>query len=113
VRVFENSVLRRIFVPKRDEVIGGRRKLHNEVLRNLYSSPSISRMIKSSRMKWGGHVARMEDKRNSYRILVGKSEGKRSLLRPRSRWVNNIKMDVGDIGWGGMELIDLAQYRDQ
>jgi hypothetical protein len=70
MRVFENRVLRRIYGPKRDEVIGGWRKLHNEELHNLYSSPSIIRMIKSKRMKWVGHLARMEEKRNAYRILV-------------------------------------------
>jgi hypothetical protein len=75
--VFENRVLRRIFVPKREEVTGGWRKLHNEELHNLYSSPSIIRMIKSRRMRWAGHVARM-GKRNAYRILVGKPEGRRS-----------------------------------
>jgi hypothetical protein len=81
--VFENRVLRRIFGPKRDEVTGGWRKLHNE-LRDLYSSQSIIRIIKS-RMRWVGHVARMEEKRNAYRLLVGKPEGKRPLGRPRRR----------------------------
>jgi hypothetical protein len=75
--VFENRVLRRIFGPKRDEVIGGWRKLHNVELHNLYGSPSIIRIIKSGRMRWGGHVARMGEKRNAYRILVRKPEGKR------------------------------------
>jgi hypothetical protein len=92
--VFENRVLRRIFGPKRDEVIGGWRKLHNEELNNLYSSPSIIRMIKSRRMRWAGPVARMCNKRNAYRVLVGKPEGKRSLGRTRRRWVDNIKMDL-------------------
>jgi hypothetical protein len=81
--------------PKRDEVTGGWRKLHNEELRNLYSSISIIRIIKSRRMRWAGHVARMGEKRNEYRLLVGKSEGKRPLGRPRRRWVDNIKMDLG------------------
>jgi hypothetical protein len=94
LRVFENRVLRRIFGPRRDEVTGGRRKLHNEVLHILYSSPSIIRMIKSRRMRWAGHVARMGEKRNAYRILVGKPEGKRPLGRPRRSWVDNIKMDL-------------------
>jgi hypothetical protein len=80
--VFENRVLRRICGPKRDEVIGGWRKLHNEELNNLYCSPSIIRIIKSRRMRWAGHVARMGEKRNAYRILVGKPEGKRPLGRP-------------------------------
>jgi hypothetical protein len=94
-------------------VIGGWRKLHNEELHNLYSSPSIIRMIKSMRMKWVGHVARMGEKRNAYRILVGNPEGRRPLGRPRRRWVNNIKMDLREIGWDGMDWIDLAQDRDQ
>jgi hypothetical protein len=84
--VFENRVLRKIFVWKRDEVTGGWRKLHNEELHNLYSSPSIIRMIKSRRMRWAGHVARMGPKRNAYRIFVQKREGKRPLGRPRRRW---------------------------
>jgi hypothetical protein len=79
--MFENKVLRRIFWPKRDEVTGGRRKLHNKVFRDLYSSPSIIRIIKSRRMRWAGHVARMGQKRNTYRLLVGKPEGKRPLGR--------------------------------
>jgi hypothetical protein len=83
--VFENRVLRRIFGPKRDEVKGGWRKLHNEELRHLYSSPNIIRMIKSRRMRWAGHVARMGEKRNTYSLLVGKPEGKRPLGRPRPR----------------------------
>jgi hypothetical protein len=90
VRVFENRVLRGIFGLKRDEVIGGRRKPHNEELYNLYCSPSIIRMIKSRRMRLAGHVARMREKRNAYRILVGKSEGKRPLGRPRRTWGDNI-----------------------
>jgi hypothetical protein len=97
VRVFENRVLR-IFGPKRDEVTGGWRKLHNEELHNLYSSPSIIRMIKSRRMRWSGHVAEMGEKRNAYRILVGNPIGKRPLGRPRRRWVYNIKIDLREIG---------------
>jgi hypothetical protein len=83
--VFENRVLRRIFGPKRDEVTGGWRKLHNEELHNLYSSPSIIRIMKSRRMRWAGHVARMGEKRNACRILVGKPEG-----RPKRRWVDKL-----------------------
>jgi hypothetical protein len=86
LRVFENRVLRRIFGPKRDEVMEDGRKLHNEELHNLYSSPKIIRMIKSRRMRWGGHVARMGGKRNAYRILVGNPEVKKQLRRPRRRW---------------------------
>jgi hypothetical protein len=88
--VFENKVLRRIFGPKRDEVTGELRKLHNEELRDLYSSPSIIQIIKSRRMSWAGHVARMRAKNNAYKLLVGMPEGKRPLGRPRRRWVDNI-----------------------
>jgi hypothetical protein len=101
----------RIFGPKRDEVTRGRRKLYNEELLNLNSSPNISRMIKSRRMRCAGHVACMRAKRNVYRILVGNREGKRPLGSPRRRWVDNIKMDLRERGWGGMDWIDLAQDR--
>jgi hypothetical protein len=111
--VFENRVLRRIFGLKRNEVMGHWRKLHNEELYNLYSSPNIIRMIKSRRMRLAGHVARMEEKRNAYRILVGKLEGKRSLGRQRRRWMGLIKMDLREIEWNGMDWIVLAQDRDQ
>jgi hypothetical protein len=92
--VFENRVLRRIYGQKRDEVIGGWRKLHNEKLHNLYGLPSIIRMIKSRRMRWAGHVARMGAKKEAYRILVRKPEGKNPLGRPRRRWEDNIRMDL-------------------
>jgi hypothetical protein len=104
LRVFEKKVLRRLFGPKRDGVTGGWRKLHNEELHNLYSSPSIIRIIKSRRMRWAGHVARMGEKRNVYRLLVRKSEGKRPLGRPRRRWMDNIKMDLSGTGFGCREL---------
>jgi hypothetical protein len=91
-------VLRRIFGPKRDEETGGRRKLHNEELHGLYSSPSIFRVIKARRMRWAGHVARMGEVRGAYSILVGKPEGRRPLGRPRRRWEDNIKMDLREIG---------------
>jgi hypothetical protein len=94
LRVFENRVLRKIFGPKRDEVTGGLRKVHNEELHNLYSSSSIIRVTKSRKMKWAWHVAGMGEKRNAYRILVGNPEGRRPLGRPRRRWVDNIKMDL-------------------
>ena len=94
LRVFENSVLRRIFGPKRDEVNGERRKLHNEELNDLYTSPNIVREIQSRRMKWAGHVARMGESRVLDRILVGKPEGKRPLGRHRCRWEYNIKVDL-------------------
>jgi hypothetical protein len=100
LRVFENRVLRRIFGPKRDEVTGGWRKLHNEELHGLYSSPSIVRVIKARRMRWAGHVARMGEVRGAYNILVGRSEGRRPLGRPRRRWEDNIKMDLRGIGLG-------------
>jgi hypothetical protein len=86
-------------------------KLHNEELHNLYTSPSIIRIIKSMRMRWAAHVARIREKRIVYRILVGKPEGNRPLGRPRRSWVNNIKMDVRDIGWDGVDWIDMAQDR--
>jgi hypothetical protein len=110
--VFENRVLRGVFGPKRDEVTGEWRKLHNEKLHDLYSSPSIIRIIKL-RMRWVGHVARMGEKRNAYRLLVRKPEGKRLLGRPRCRWVDNIWMDLGEVGWGDVDWIGLAQYRDR
>jgi hypothetical protein len=105
LRVFENRVLRRIFGPKRDKVMGEWRKLHNEEIRELYFSPSIIRIIKSRRMRWAGHVARMGEKRNAYRLLMGKPVGKRPLGRPRRRWVDNIGMDLGEVGgvvWTGL-----------
>jgi hypothetical protein len=110
--VFENRVLRTIFGPKRDEVTGGWRKLHNEELRNLYSLPNINIMIKSRRMRWSGNVARIGEKRNAYRILMRKPEEKRPLGRPRRRWVDNIQMGLRETGWGDMNWIDLDQDRD-
>jgi hypothetical protein len=96
LRVFENRVLRRIFGPNRNEVTGDCRRLHNDEIHNVSSSPSINRLRKSRRMSWTGHVARMGEKRNAYRIFVGKSNGKRPLGRPRRRWMENIKMDLRD-----------------
>jgi hypothetical protein len=113
LRVFENRVLRRIFGPKRDEVTGEWRKLHNEELRDLYSSLSIISITKSRRMRWAGHVARMGEKRNAYRLLVGKPEGKRPLGRPRCRWVDNITMDLGEVGGGDVDWFDLAKDRNR
>jgi hypothetical protein len=107
-RVFENGVLRRILGLKKDEMTGVCSKLHNEELHNLYSSPSIIRMIKSRRVKWAGHVTRRGAKRNAYTILVGKPEGKRPLGKSRNSLVDNIKMDLRGMGWGGMDWIDLA-----
>jgi hypothetical protein len=100
LRVFENRVLRRIFGTKRDEITGEWRKLHNGELHNLYSSPDTIRQIKSRRMRWAGHVARMGEGRNVYRVLMGKPEAKRPLGRPRRRWEFGIKMDLREIGWG-------------
>jgi hypothetical protein len=111
--VFENRVLRRIFGPKRDEETGGWRKLHNEELNNLYSSPSTIRMIKSRTMRWAEHVALMVEKRNAYRILVGKPEGKRLLGRTRRVLVNSIKMDLREIGRDGVDWMDVSQDRVQ
>jgi hypothetical protein len=113
LRVFENRVLRRIFGPTRDEMMGGWRKLHNEELHDLYPSPSIIRIIKSRWMRWAGNVARMGEKRNVHRLLVGKPEGKRPLGSPRCRGVDNIKMDLVEIGWSGVDWTDLAQDRDR
>jgi hypothetical protein len=99
LRVFENRVLRRIFGPKMDEVTGEWRKLHIEELHNLYSSPDIIRQVKSRRMLWVEHVARMGEGRKLYKVLVGKP-AKRPLGRPRRRWGNGIRMDLGRLAWG-------------
>jgi hypothetical protein len=88
-------------------------KLHNKELHDLYSSPSIIGIIKSRRMRWAGHVARMGEKRNAYRLLVGKLEGKRPLGRPRRRWVDNIGMDLGEMGWGDVDWMGLAKDRNR
>jgi hypothetical protein len=100
LRVFKNRVQRRIFGPKRDEVTGEWRKLHNEELHNLFSSPDIIRQVKSRRMRWVGNVVCIGEKRKLHKILVGKSEGKRPHGRPRSRWEDGIRMDLGEIGFG-------------
>jgi hypothetical protein len=111
--VFENRVLRGIFGPKRDELTGEWRKLHSGEVHNLYSPPNIIRQIKSRRMRWAEHVARMGGGRNMYRVLVGKPEEKRPLERPRRRWEAGIKMDFRENGWAGVEWIHLAQDRDR
>ena len=109
----ENRVLRKVFGPKRDEVTGECRKLHNEELNDLYSLPSIVRVVKSRRMRWAGHVARMGKDRGVQKLLVGKPEGKRSLGRSRRRWKDNIKMDVQEVGVGRGDWMELAQDRDR
>jgi hypothetical protein len=111
--MFENRVLRRLFGPKRDEMTGEWRKLHNEELRELYSSPSIIRIIKAKRVRWAGHVAQMGENINAYRLLVGKPEGRKPLGRPRRRWLDNIRMVLGEMGWGGVDWTGLAQDMDR
>ena len=96
-------MLRRIFGPRKDEVTGKWRRLHNEELNDLYCSPNIVQVIKSRIMRWAGHVARKCEERGVYRVLVGKLEGKRPLGRPRRRWVDNIRMDLQEVGiWTGL-----------
>ncbi|KAJ4446922.1 hypothetical protein ANN_13623 [Periplaneta americana] len=112
LRVFENKVLRKIFRAKRDGITGEWRKLHNTELHALYSSPDIIRNIKSRRLRWAGHVARMGESRNAYRVLVGRPEGKRPLGRPRRRW-EDIKMDLREVGYDDRDWINLAQDRDR
>jgi hypothetical protein len=109
LRVFEYRVPRRIFGPKRDKVRGEWRRLHNRELYSLYFSPNIIRVIKSRRLRWAGHVARMGERRGAYRALVGKPEGKRPFGRPRRRWEENIKMDLRKVECG----IHQAQCRDR
>jgi hypothetical protein len=111
LRVFENSVLK-IFGPKREED-GSWRKLHNDEIHSLYSSPNIVRVIKSKRMRWTGHVTRMEEGRSVYRVSVGRPEGKRPLERPRRRWEDNIKLDLRKIVIDVANWIQLAQDRIQ
>jgi len=106
-------VLRRVFGPKRDEVTGERRKLHNEELSDLYSLPNIERVVKSRTMRWAGHVARMGEGRSVHRVLVGKPEGKRPLGRPRRRCEDNMKTDLLEVGGGCVEWMELAQDRDR
>jgi hypothetical protein len=110
LKVFENRVQRKIFGPKRDEVTGEWRELHNEERHHLYFSPSIISLIKSRRTRWVGLVARMGEKKS---LFVGKPEGKRPLARPRRRWVDNIKVDLLEIGWGSVDWISLAQDRNK
>jgi len=113
LRFFENMVLRRLFGPRRDEVTGEWRRTHYEELNDLYSSPNIVQVIKSRRIRWAGYVARMGEERVVYRVLVGKSEGRRPLRRPRRRWVDNIRVDFQEVGCVYMDCIGLAQDRDR
>jgi hypothetical protein len=112
--VSETRGLRRIFEPKREEVAGGWKRLHNEELHNLYASPDIIiRVIKSRRMRWAANVTRMAEMRNEYIILVGKPVENRRLEKRRHRWEDNIRMDVKEIGWEVVDWIHLAEDRDQ
>jgi hypothetical protein len=110
LRMFENRIVRRIFGPKRDEVTGKWSKLHNEELHNLYSSPDIISQVKSMRMRWEGHVARMGEEIKLYKFFVAKSEGNRPLGRPRRRWENGIRLDLRE---SGLDWIRLAQDRER
>jgi hypothetical protein len=101
--VFENRLLRRIFGPNRDEVTGEWRQMHNEELHDLYSSPSIIKIIKARRMRWAGNITRMRKKSNAYRLLEGKPEGRRPLGRPRRMWLDNIRMGLVEVGWGDVD----------
>jgi hypothetical protein len=111
--VYENRVLRRVYGPKRDEVTGEWRKLRNEELSDLYSLPNIVRVVKSRKMRWAGHMARMGEGRGVYRVLVGKPEGKRPLGRPRRRWEDNIKMDIEEMGGVCADWMELARDRER
>jgi len=111
--LYSQHQLGRVFGPKRDEVTGEWRKLHNEELSDLYSLPNIVRVVKSRRMRWSGHVARMVEGRWVHRVLVGKPEVKRPLGRPRRRWEDNIKLDLQKVGGGCGDWIELAQDRDR
>ena len=113
LRVFENLMFRRIFGLRRDEVKGEWRRLHNEELNDLYFSPNILRVIKSIRIRWAGHVARMGEERGVYRVLVGKPEGKRPLGRPRRRWVDNIRTHLQEVGCVYVDWIGMAQDTDR
>jgi hypothetical protein len=110
LRVFENKVLRSTFGPKTREGTGERRRLHNEELYVLYSSPNISWVSKSRKMRWAGNVARMGDSRGTYRVLVWRPERKSTIGRPSRRWEDNFKINLQEVGWG-MDWIDMVQNR--
>ena len=110
--MFENMVLRRIFGSRRDEITGEWRRLNNEVLNDFYSSPNVVRVVKSRRMRWAGHVARMGEERGVYRVWWG-NRRETPLGRPRCRWVDIIRMDLQEVECGYMDWIGLAQYRDR
>jgi hypothetical protein len=113
IEVSENKILRRIFGSKRDEVTGEWRKLHNEELHNLYSSPYIIMQIKSREMRWAGHVTRMGEETKMCKVFMGEPKGKRPLGRRKRRWDDGIRMDLREMGWGGMDWMRLAQDRDR
>jgi hypothetical protein len=113
LRLFENRVLRRVFGPKRDEITGEWRKLHNEELSDLYSLPNFGGVVKSTRMRGAGHVGGMGEGRGVPRVLMGKPEEKRQLGRPRRRWDDNIKMDLQEVGGGCGDWMELSQDRDR
>jgi hypothetical protein len=113
LRVFENRVLRRIFGPRRDKGTRDWRKLHSEEFNDLYSSPHTVQVIKSRRMKWAEHIAHTGERRDVYRVLVGKHEGKRPLGRPSCRWEDNIKLHLQEVGCGDRDWIKLTQDRDR
>ena len=111
--MFENMVLRRIFGPGRYEVTGEWRRMHKEELNDLYSSPNIVLVIKSRRLRWAAHVALMGEEKGVYRVLLGKPGGRRTLGRPRRRWVDNIRMDLQEVSCVYMDWIGLAHDRDR
>jgi len=113
LRVFENIVLKRIFGPRRDEVTGEWRRLHNEELNDLFSSSNIVLVIKNEQNEMGWECGTYGGGQEVYRVLVGKPDGKRPLGRPRRRWVDNIRMDLQEVGCGYMDLIGMAQDRDR
>jgi hypothetical protein len=113
LRMFENRVLRRMYGPKKDEVTRECRQLHNEELNDLYSLPNIVWVMKLRRMRWAGHVAHMGERGGVCRVLVEKPEDTEKLGKHRCRWEDNIKMDLQEVGWRGMDWVDLAQERDR